>query len=380
VAHELGGALSPARNALDLVRAGTAGPLPPEQERLLHVASRGLGRAERILQNLLALAAPESHEPRVEAVLPDALLARLCEEFAVEAAGRGIQLLHETEAEAAAFPTDPLCLEQVLANLVSNAIKFTPEGGQVALRAGPARAAVLPGRMALLGGGFGVTPRFLSLEVRDTGVGLSEETRRRLFEPFYRGPEAEQRNAPGMGLGLTVARRLTQLLHGDLRADVSRAPGARLVLTLPADLPTYSLVTRLDEILRELTPRLAAARQTLLVLRDQAGFEALELAPLETALQQDLGEVGCSVLPLSDTTWVVCTQRPVRALVQALAAAMDARGGLAWREGVRLHAQRTQRGASADECLLQSLVRCQVKLPVPRTRGEVLDASRLAGR
>jgi hypothetical protein len=183
-----------------------------------------------------------------------------------------------------------------------------------------------------------------------------------------------------MGLGLTVARRLTQLLHGDLRADVSRAPGARLLLTLPADLPTYSLVTRLDEILRQLTPRLAAARQTLLVLRDEAGFEALELAPLETALQQGLGEVGRSVLPLSDTTWVVCTQRPVRALVQALADAIDARGGLGWREGVRLHAQRTRRGASADECLLQSLVRCQAKLPLPRTRGEVLDASNLTGR
>ncbi len=211
VAHELGGALSPSRNALDLVRSTTAGPLSPDQERLLHIASRGLGRAERILQNMLALAAPESYEARVEAVESSALLGRLCEEFAAEAAGRGVQLRHAVDSDAAAFPADPLCLEQVLANLVSNAIKFTPEGGEVSLGAGPARAAVLPGRLALLGGGFGVAPRFVSLEVRDSGVGLSEETRRRLFEPFFRGPEAEKSGAPGMGLGLTVARRLTQL-------------------------------------------------------------------------------------------------------------------------------------------------------------------------
>src|SRR2546428_83082 len=80
VAHEVGGALTPARNALDLVRGGTSGRLQPEQAHLLGIAARGLERAERVLQNLLALAAPDEYRAACCAdVAPADLLGRLCE-------------------------------------------------------------------------------------------------------------------------------------------------------------------------------------------------------------------------------------------------------------------------------------------------------------
>ena len=87
-----------------------------------------------------------------------------------------------------------------------------------------------------------------------------------------------------------------------------------------------------------------------------------------------------SALPLSDTTWVLCTRRPARVVLQSLAAALDALRGDAVRTGLLLHAQRAPRGASADECLLQGLVRCRATLPAVRPRGEVLDVSRSGGR
>jgi signal transduction histidine kinase len=271
VAHELGGALTPVRNALDLVRAGAAGPLGGDAERLLEIAARGLGRADRVLQNLRALAAPESFEPGRESVALGTLLADLRREFAAEAASRQVQIGVESIPDET-VPTDRVCLEQILVNLLSNALKFTPRGGRIRLQVGSATRAVLPGRLALLGGGFGIQPRFARVEVHDSGIGLSEEARRRLFEPFWRAPEARALGTAGMGLGLTVARRLVELLHGDLRVlPAADDPGSRFVVTLPGDVATLNLVAALDAAHRELAPKLASAPQALALVRRDAG-------------------------------------------------------------------------------------------------------------
>jgi signal transduction histidine kinase len=107
--------------------------------------------------------------------------------------------------------TDPNRLRQILLNLVGNAIKFA-KGGRVQLAA----------RMAA-----GAEPRPICFEVRDTGIGLSEEEISRLFEPF-----AQTRPAPaqGTGLGLAISKRLAALLGGDI--TVTSVPGAGSTFTL----------------------------------------------------------------------------------------------------------------------------------------------------
>jgi hypothetical protein len=376
VAHEMGGALAPARHALDLIRDGAPGALAADQARLLAIATRSLERADRLLQNLTALAAPESFAAQARSTPAGALLAGLCEAFAAEAAARGVRLEVETPEDLTVH-TDRFCAEQALANLVSNALKFTPAGGSVTLAAAPAGTAVLRGRLALLGGGFGCKPRFVALEVRDTGVGVCDETRRRLFEPFFRGPEAARCSAPGLGLGLTAARRLVDLVHGQLRLMRSEpATGSRFVMTLPADPDTWSLLLQLDRGLEMLAPRLAAGPHTLVVLRRDAPPDA---AAAPDDLGPDLGpalaEPDLGVLALSPTTTIVCARAGVRAVLLALARSLEARGGAAGRTGRRFHAQRTRRGAVADECLLRGLARCRHALPAPPAAREVLDVS-----
>jgi hypothetical protein len=362
VVHEIGSALAPARNALDIVRGDGGGATAPDTRRFLDLAARNLARAERVLDNVEALAAPAAWTPRWESVGIAALFARLCDEHAGEAVSRGVALGWEADA-ALAVPTDARCLEQILANLVANALKFTPSGGCVTLRAERARGPVLPGRLSLLGGGFGVLPRLVCVEVRDTGIGLSEDARHRLFEPFYRSDEARRFGAAGLGLGLAVARQLAALVHADLRVGAHAGPqsGTRLVLTVPADDSTRLLVERFDALLAELALRWAHAPQSLVVLRLPAEATASAWGPVHTSIADAIPDA--TLATLSPTTWVVASDAGVRPLLAAIVAALLDAGGTALVRATRMHAQRTRRGASADESLLQGLVRSRHTLP-----------------
>jgi hypothetical protein len=377
VAHELGGALTPVRNAVDLLSGGAVGPGTPDAGRLLAVAARGLARADRILGNLVTLAVPGAQATRAESVDATALLAKLRDDFAGEAAAGQIELVTEGDA-GTLLSADPGCLEQLLANLIANAIKFTPAGGRVTFRA--LRAAMLPGRLALLGGGLGDQPRFTAIEVQDTGMGIVGEARARLFEPFYRAPEALASAIPGSGLGLAVARRLADALHADLQLVAERTPGACFRLVVAADAETSALVRRTDAVLSELASRLAERRETLVVLQRTAGLAPQEVEAFESSLRNSLGDPRAAALPISDTTWIACAPCSVRAFIASIAAALGA--DPEWSAGLRLHAQRAPRGAAADERLLQGIVRCVHPLPVARSSRteEVADASHSSRR
>jgi len=364
VAHEIGGALTPARNALDLVRSERAGDLPADCRRFVEVAARNLARAARILDNLVAIAVPESYTPRIEEVPLADLLARTCEDYALEATARGIALGWQCDPEIA-VPTDRGCLEQILANLVGNALKFTPQGGSVSLRLERSRGPVLPGRLSLLGGGFGVKPRLVCLEIQDTGIGLSAAAREHLFEPYFRAAEARAHGASGLGLGLAVARRLAQLLHGDLRLGAcADGQGTRFVISLPADAATLQLVSVLDGCLAELQPRLAAGGMTVSVLRVPASCGEAVRSRVLAALWRQLPAAGAALTALSDSTWVVAAQAGVRPLLAVLVQSLLAAAGADAAAAVRMHAQCVPRGAVADEALLQGLVRSRHPLPM----------------
>ena len=364
VAHEVGGALAPARNALDVVRTERAGELTADARRFLDIAARNLGRAGRILDNMVAIAMPAAYTPRRETVQVMPLLARCCEDFAGEATLRGIALGWECDPAVEAC-TDTNCLEQILANLVSNALKFTPAGGSVTLRSEPARGPVLPERLSLLGGGFALRPRLVTLEVRDTGIGLTPETRERLFEPYYSSAEAHLSGGAGLGLGLTVARSLARLLHGDLRLGACAGQdGTRFVVTLPADEPTLELVAGLDSLVAELNVRANAGSYGLVVLRVPAAFDAVLQARAAAALSHSLATAQPFIATLTPTTWVVAGACGVRALLAPLVQVLLREADPLSVAAVRMHARQVRRGTPGDEALLCGLVRCRHPLPV----------------
>ncbi|MFO0956820.1 MAG: ATP-binding protein [Isosphaeraceae bacterium] len=114
--------------------------------------------------------------------------------------------------------TDPVRLRQILTNLTTNAIKFT-ERGWVQVRLGPDPEAGRDG---------------IRIDVTDTGIGMSPEGLSRLFEPFYRSPEAQKRGLEGTGLGLAISRRLVELLGGRIEVESMPGLGTSFRVSLPS--------------------------------------------------------------------------------------------------------------------------------------------------
>ncbi len=129
---------------------------------------------------------------------------------------RGITLHSEMDKDFPKLKTDPTRLNQILINLVSNAIKYTPKGGKVGIH-----GRVDPNNGAMI------------LVVQDNGNGISEQDMIKVRKPFERGSTASPHNDEGSGLGLTIAGRLVQELSGKLEMSSQEGVGTVVTITLP---------------------------------------------------------------------------------------------------------------------------------------------------
>jgi signal transduction histidine kinase len=115
---------------------------------------------------------------------------------------------------------DPQLLQQILLNLMSNAVKFTPDGGRIAIGA----------RVRCDNG----TAPAVHVNVEDSGIGVPADQLERIFEPFVQADSSYTREFGGTGLGLAISRRLARLMGGDVVAASSEGAGSRFTLLLPS--------------------------------------------------------------------------------------------------------------------------------------------------
>lgn len=161
-----------------------------------------------------------------------ALVERVAAQLAALAPERGRGIRVSCEAEMPRLCGDVACLEQVLMLIGENALRFAADG-EVQLVARRAASDDSDG-MVLLGG----PPESIELCVRDSGIGIPDAEKERVFEPFYRSPRASDGVASSAGLGLAIARRLIHAHGGTVRVDDNPPRGACLVVTLPVSGPS----------------------------------------------------------------------------------------------------------------------------------------------
>ncbi len=216
VSHELKTPLHSIKGFVDIILMGKTGPVTDIQRDFLGTVQEQTGHLQRMIEDLLEFSRLESGQIRLRPIplQPAELIGTVVDKLTPLAGQKGLALAAPLPAALPEVEADAMRLEQVLTNLVENAIKFTPTGGQVAVRAWAEPAAV-------------------QFAVLDSGIGVPKEERERIFERFYQVDSSARRRYKGTGLGLTICRHIVTQHGGQIWVDEAAGGGSEFRFWLP---------------------------------------------------------------------------------------------------------------------------------------------------
>jgi signal transduction histidine kinase len=148
----------------------------------------------------------------------NAWLANIFSPWEAAARQKGLTWAVDVPTNLPSVMIDPDRMAQALGNILSNAIKFTPAGGQVSTA-------------------VKLADNQLSVRVSDTGVSIPANEQEKIFEPFYRGSQG-RRIVEGMGLGLSIARDIVSAHGGEIRVESASGAGSTFILQIPVEVPS----------------------------------------------------------------------------------------------------------------------------------------------
>lgn len=214
VAHEFRTPLTSLRMAIHLCIEEVAGPVTEKQANLLYTAREDCERLQAIVDELLDLARMQAGRVELQQVWtsPEALVEAAVEAHQAAAAEQGLQIKTTVSPDLGYVLVDRERLQIVFANLLTNAMRHTPVGGQIELRTRQER-------------------RGIRFEVVDTGEGIPPEHLSHLFEKFYRVPGVPSGSA---GLGLSIAKEIVEAHGGEIGGESEVGRGSTFWFTLPA--------------------------------------------------------------------------------------------------------------------------------------------------
>jgi PAS domain S-box-containing protein len=221
VSHELRTPLANLKLYLNLLEKGR----PEKRQQYLNTLQREAGRLQQLIEDLLNLSRLESGSVQSERAPADLgqLVRQLVQDRQMLAAQRELTLTADLAPDLPLALADEEMFGQVLTNLITNAMNYTPPGGKIVVRASSA---------ATRGN------RWVTISVTDTGHGISKEEQENLFERFYRGRAAQLTGAEGTGLGLAICREIVQQHGGRITVQSPALPpqpgGATFTVWIPA--------------------------------------------------------------------------------------------------------------------------------------------------
>jgi signal transduction histidine kinase len=228
--HELRTPLASIVGYVELLRDGEVGALNDEQQEFVNIISRNCDRLNSLVDDILFLGRADSDRLTLAPSDVDitSLVATELESLRAAAERRGVALVLEPGEDRPTLTADPTRLGQLVANLISNALKFTPAGGSVTVG-------------VVLAGGDVV------ISVRDTGVGIPADELPRVFERFYRASTATAIAAPGTGIGLAIVRSIAAAHGGTVRVESEVGVGTTFTVVLPQEPPPDALIRKAAE-------------------------------------------------------------------------------------------------------------------------------------
>lgn len=216
--HELRGPLSLLRGYLSMLKDGSLGVLPPPAARIMPLLEARVRQLNDLAGEMTEIGRLDGAEPRTQPTRVDlgAIVVRVIAGF--EPAAPNHHIVLDGRAPPLQVSADPHRVEIIVTNLVDNAIKYSPNGGEIFCRLSTS-------------GSLGF------LVVSDHGIGIAAEDMPRLFTRFARFAATERSDIPGTGLGLYLSRELARLDGGDMTAVSQQHVGSEFTLSLPTFTP-----------------------------------------------------------------------------------------------------------------------------------------------
>ncbi|MBE9508519.1 MAG: GAF domain-containing protein, partial [Chloroflexi bacterium] len=225
VSHELRQPMTSIKGYADLLTKGMAGELNDMQRGFLGTVQSNVDRMGLLVGELLDISRIESGRVRLE--LGEVSIAKVVEEVLQAASGQ-IEAKQQTLEVDVSLDLPPVWgdrgrLSQILTNLVSNAYKYTPDGGHITIRA----------QRHSGGQDTGGQDGFVLCSIADTGVGITLKDQERLFTKYFRADDQAVRSVPGTGLGLVITKSLVELHGGEIWAESEVGKGSTFSFTIP---------------------------------------------------------------------------------------------------------------------------------------------------
>jgi signal transduction histidine kinase/CheY-like chemotaxis protein len=298
VTHELRIPLTSIKGYAELIRQGVVGEINEQQVEFLNVINANVERMSRLISDLSDISRIERGKLRLEYAhfsLPERIeetIHSLQHKIREKSQSLDTQLAPDLPKVYA----DPNRFVQILTNLLSNAWKYTPEGGRISIVAFP-------------------EGEHVRVEVRDSGIGISEEDQAKLFTQFFRSESPQVREQVGWGLGLNVTRRLVELMGGNIGVQSQLGKGSTFWFTLPvtppeeaeassSEAPPEEAETAPQPVAEETQEVAASAKKVVLSIDDSA--QVINL------YERYLSDHGYQVVPLTNPAEAVERARELR--------------------------------------------------------------------
>ena len=196
-------------------------PARPRKELLatFEIMEKHSHRLNALLYDLLTLARLESKRELIEpvSIRPAPFLRQIANDWKMKLDGKKISLTLDVPQDLPSFTADSMRMEQILNNLIDNAIKYTPEGGSISIAAH-------------------CDPDSMTIRVADSGIGIPARDIPHIFERFYRVEKARSRDAGGTGLGLSIVKHIVSLHGGTVLAESAYGKGTTITFSIPREL------------------------------------------------------------------------------------------------------------------------------------------------
>jgi len=227
VSHELRTPLHAIKGFVNIILMGKTGPVSEIQRDFLETVQEQTNNLQRLIDDLLEFSRLESGRVtlRLQPVDIPVVIEAVVEKLSLAAQSARVELINHTSDDLPTILADPWRLEQVVTNLVDNAIKFTPAQGRISIDA------------VDLGD-------FIQVSVADTGIGVPPEQQERIFDRFYQVDGGVNRQYKGTGLGLTICRHIVEHHRGRIWVEgAADGPGAIFRFTIYKDLEDSDIAT-----------------------------------------------------------------------------------------------------------------------------------------